>query len=447
MDKKFFSLDETVDEALRKASKILMLISLPALFVSGYRNLFVDFLPLYHLILTLIWLGFFVASLKNVNLIKIRFNLVILLFLILFLLTGYRNQSFVFVDVFVIIAGGLMAFRQSLFVVLGIMISFVAGLLLIINEAFFPSLDNLDASYGLVLSIHCCALLLSFVLFYTIRNVVENYSVIYHSQLDVNSNLTEENRKSYLRIAEGKETVEEERQRLKLSAFSLSSQMSILEKVVQRAKTSDDPILLGYASTRIEELHKDLLDYSNDGSYISSETKILSVSELAFVVEQYLRPFRVVLTGSTVISVENLRILDSKFEFPTNFIKIICHHLMESCLEELNPKKVLFNFQNVGKKIRNKQQIKMSCLVEFDHGLEDFDFSKFNKSMGNYQIFKKSPSHIAVMKALVDRLSGNLERSLVGSNLEYTLLFWVNASEEALNITNPPKVRDIFGFE
>ena len=88
MDKKFFSLDETVDEALRKASKILMLISLPALFVSGYRNLFVDFLPLYHLILTLIWLGFFVASLKNVNLIKIRFNLVILLFLILFLLTN-----------------------------------------------------------------------------------------------------------------------------------------------------------------------------------------------------------------------------------------------------------------------------------------------------------------------------------------------------------------------
>lgn len=146
MHKKFISLDETVDEALRKASKILMLISLPALLVGGYRNLLVDFLPLHQLILTLIWLGFFAASLKNANLIKIRFNLVILLFLILFLLTGYRNQSFIFVDVFVIIAGGLMAFRQSLFVVSGIMISFVAGLLLTINEAFIPSLDNLDAN-------------------------------------------------------------------------------------------------------------------------------------------------------------------------------------------------------------------------------------------------------------------------------------------------------------
>ena len=39
-----------------------------------------------------------------------------------------------------------MAFRQSLFVVSGIMISFVAGLLLTINEAFIPSLDNLDAN-------------------------------------------------------------------------------------------------------------------------------------------------------------------------------------------------------------------------------------------------------------------------------------------------------------
>ena len=163
-----------------------------------------------------------------------------------------------------------MAFRQSLRVVFVLLAILPIGLLFIINERFkYPGIE-----YELHLAIHGTALLLSFVLFYTIRNVVQNYQTLYESQVTINASLTEENKKSYLRIVEGKETVNEERERLKLSAFSLSSQMSILEKVVQFAKKNDDPMLLGYAGTRIEELHKDLLDYSNDGSYISSETKI-----------------------------------------------------------------------------------------------------------------------------------------------------------------------------
>ena len=440
---KLISLEKTMDDALRKASKVLMLISLPALLLAAYRNLIIEFLPIYQISLTLIWSGFFLASLNNANLIKIRIHLVVFLFFALFIFTGYRNQSVIFVDVWLIIAGGLMAFRQSLKVVFSLLTIAPIGLLLIINEQFlFPGIE-----YELHLAIHGTALLLSFVLFYVIRNVVQNYQFLYESQVVINASLTEENKKSYLKIVEGKETVKEERQRLKLSAFSLSSQMSILEKVVQLAKKNDDPMLLGFAGTRIEELHKDLLDYSNDGSYISSETKIFSVSELAFSIEQYLRPFKVVFAGLTTISVENYKILDSKFKFPISFIKIICHHLMEHCLEELNPNKVLFDFQIFGKQIRNKQQIKMTCCIELDHGLKDFDPLKFNKTMENNQILKKSQSHTAVMKALVNRLSGKLESSLVDGNLEYKLLFWVDISEENRQLTPPPKLRDIFGFE
>ena len=447
MFKKIISLDETVDEALRKASKILMLISLPALLISGYRNLFVDFLPLHQLILTLIWMGFLVASLKNVDLIKIRFNLVILLFLVLFLLTGYRNQSFIFVDVFLIIAGGLMAFRQSLFVILCILLGSVAGLLFIINETFVPFTDNSDSTYGLLLSIHCCSLLLSFVLFYTIRNVVENYKNLYEAQVDANVSLTEENKKSYLKIAEGKETVDEERQRLKLSAFSLSSQMSKLEKVVNLAKKTDDPNLLGYASTRIEELHKYLSDYSNDGNYISSETKTLSISELAFLIEQYLRPFQVILSTSTTISVENNRIFETKFQFPINFIKIICHHLLEICIEEFNPMKINFEFQNVGTKVRNKQQIKMSCLIQSDNDLSQFDVLNFNKSIENNKILNKDISHLGVIKAIVNRVSGKLRANSTKDELEFELLLWVDVHIDTVSTTTPPKLKDIFGFD
>jgi hypothetical protein len=443
MYSKLISLEETIDDALRKASKVLMLISLPALLLAAYRNLIVEFLPLHQILITLIWFGFLLASLNISNLIKFRVHLVVFLFFALFMFTGYRNQSFIFVDVWLIIAGGLMAFRQSLRVVFVLLAILPIALLLIINERFkYPGIE-----YELHLAIHGTALLLSFVLFYTIRNVVQNYQTLYESQVTINASLNEENKKSYLRIVEGKETVNEERQRLKLSAFSLSSQMSILEKVVQFAKKNDDPMLLGYSSTRIEELHKDLLDYSKDGSYISSETKILSISELAFSIEQYLRPFKAVLAGLTTISVENHKILDLKFEFPINFIKIICHHLMENCLEELSPNKVVFDFQIVGKEIRNKQQIKMTCCIELDRGLKDFDPLKFNKAMENNQILKKSQSHTAVMKALVNRLSGKLDSSVADGCLEFKLLFWVNVFEETRQATPPPKIRDIFGFE
>lgn len=446
MFKKIISLDETVDGALRKASKILMLISLPALLVSGYRNLIVDFLPLHQLILTLIWLGFLVASLKNINLVKVRFNLVILLFLVLFLLTGYRNQSFIFVDAFLIIAAGLMAFRQSLFVILCVLISFVVGLLLIINETFVPLTNNSDSTYGLLLLIHCCALLLSFVLFHTIRHVVENYQNLYESQVAVNADLTEENKKSFLKIVQGKETVEEERHRLKLSAFSLSSQMSKLEKVMNMAKKTDDPNLLGYASTRIEELHKDLSDYSSDGNYISSETKTFSISELAFLIEQYLRPFQVVLSNSTNIFVENNKIFETKFQFPINFIKIICHHLLEICSEELVPASVKFEFQNIGKRVRNKQQIKMSCLVKSDNDLSQFDFLKFNKSIESNKILNNDISHVGVIKAILNRVSGKLRANLANDELEFELLLWVEVYSDKASTANPPKLKDIFGF-
>jgi len=51
------------------------------------------------------------------------------------------------------------------------------------------------------------------------------------------------------------------------------------------------------------------------------------------------------------------------------------------------------------------------------------------------------------MKALVNRLSGKLDSSVADDLLEYKLIFWVNVFEENRQLTPPPKIRDIFGFE
>ena len=436
------SMEKIVDNALQKASKVLMLISIPALLLSMYRNLIIDFLPLYQTAVTLVWLGFLLGSTNKLNLVKIRLYLVVILFLALFLLTGFRNQSIIFVDIWLVIAGGLLAFRQSLRVIFIILAIFSVGLLFMINEQFiFPGVE-----YQVHLAIHGTALILSFVLFHTIKTVVQNYQVIYEAQMSTNQKLAEENKKSFLKIAKGNETVEQERQRLKLSTFSLSSQMSILEKVVKLANKNDDPNLLGHASTRIEQLNEDLFKYTSNGSYIDSETQTLSISELAFTIEQYLRPFKVISSDSTVISFQNSKILEAKFHFPVNFLKIICHHLMEYSLKDLNPAKVSFEFQIAGNLVRNKQQIKMTCVMQPVKDISKPESLTFNKFMGRDQIYGEVNNHLKMIKTIVDRMSASMRSTLIEANLEYELLFWADKYADNTSVTPPPRIRDIFGF-
>ncbi|GIR44943.1 MAG: hypothetical protein CM15mP54_17970 [Paracoccaceae bacterium] len=45
MTEEVISLDETVDVAIRKAVRVLAILSFPALLISFYRNLYLDFLP------------------------------------------------------------------------------------------------------------------------------------------------------------------------------------------------------------------------------------------------------------------------------------------------------------------------------------------------------------------------------------------------------------------
>ncbi len=436
------SMEKIVDNALQKASRVLMLISIPALLLSMYRNLIIDFLPFYQTALTLVWLGFLLGSTNKLNLIKIRLYLIVILFLALFLLTGFRNQSLIFVDVWLVIAGGLLAFRQSLRVIFVILAIFSVGLLFMINEQFiFPGVE-----YQVHLAIHGTALMLSFVLFHTIKIVVQNYQVIYEAQMSTNQKLIEENKKSFLRITESNETAEEERQRLKLSTFSLSSQISILEKVVKLANKNDDPKLLGHASTRIEQLHEDLLTYTSNGSYIYSNSETLSISELAFTIEQYLKPFKVILSDSTVISIQNSKILEAKFHFPVNFLRIICHHLMEYSLQNLNPETVSFEFQIAGNLVRNKQQIKMTCVMQPVKDISKPESLIFNKFMGNDQIHGEVNNHLKMIKTIVNKMSANMRSNLIEANFEYELLFWVDKYTDDTSLTPPPRIRDIFGF-
>ena len=58
MTDEVISLEETVDVAIKKAVRVLAILSFPALLISFYRNLYLDFLPSHQLVLSLIWIIF-----------------------------------------------------------------------------------------------------------------------------------------------------------------------------------------------------------------------------------------------------------------------------------------------------------------------------------------------------------------------------------------------------
>ena len=108
------SLEETVDVAIKKAVRVLAILSFPALLISFYRNLYLDFLPSHQFVLSLIWIIFVILSV-NLKLIDgHRLNALVAIMFLLFVVVSVRNESTVVGSTFILLAVGLMSFQHSI---------------------------------------------------------------------------------------------------------------------------------------------------------------------------------------------------------------------------------------------------------------------------------------------------------------------------------------------
>ena len=114
MTDEVISLEETVDVAIKKAVRVLAILSFPALLISFYRNLYLDFLPSHQLVLLLIWISIVILSI-NLKLIDgHRLNALVAIIFLLFVLVSVRNDSTVVGSTFILLAVGLMSFQHSI---------------------------------------------------------------------------------------------------------------------------------------------------------------------------------------------------------------------------------------------------------------------------------------------------------------------------------------------
>lgn len=335
----------TIDSALKKASLLVFLIASPAYFIGVYRNLFIDFLPVHVAVLSIVWIGFYFLSSRIINSSTFRFYSLLIAFLILFFVTGVRNQSIIIADFWLVISCGLLALRQSLWIVFLVAIASTAGLHLIVDEQFiFPGLDA-----NLHIALHSCVLLISFVLYSAVRNVVSNFQLLYETQVGANTNLIEKNKRSYLLAQEAEEDKEEEKHRLRTAAYSLYSQISTLQNIIKFAEKNNDQKSLQDSRKRMEDIQGDLLEFSKSGKYINSQTSKLTISDLAYVLDNHLKPYAKVCSDNFNCSVTfDDKSLDD-YEIPINYIKLLAHHLNNTVEKTIKHQCLNLIFKRVSK--------------------------------------------------------------------------------------------------
>ena len=219
MKSNFQNLDGILDESLKIAARVIAIVAFPALIIVAYRNIFLDFVPYHQVFLTICYVLFVFLGSSKIKSNEVRFYSLVLIFFSLFIAAGLRNSSIIFVDVFLVLACGLMAFKFNGIIVVISGIIATSFLLLLVPETFLPN----GEIYSSIIGVHLSCLTLSFVLIFAIRNVVVQYQSTYLKEIEQNKSLIKKNKTSYDLVAKAQESSEAEKTKLKIAAYSLAS--------------------------------------------------------------------------------------------------------------------------------------------------------------------------------------------------------------------------------
>ena len=281
------NLDGIVDQSLKVASRVIAVVAFPAILFAAYRNLSIDFLPYHQAFLTVCYGIFVFLGFGKIKSNQIRFYSLVIIFLSLFIVSGLRNNSIIFVDAFLVLACGLMAFKFTGFTVLSTGILATGLLLFLVSETFLPD----GEIYSDLMGVHISCLLLTSVLIFAIRNVVEQYQQFYLKEIEQNRSLIEKNKSSYDLVAEAQESSEAEKAKLKLAAFSLASQMNLTKNLLEKTDKKKNRPQVEYIRDRVHDVSFNLSKISETGNYLSNDVATLTLQELSHILEQFMHAY------------------------------------------------------------------------------------------------------------------------------------------------------------
>ncbi len=414
------NLDGIVDQSLKVASRVITVVAFPAVLFAAYRNLAIDFLPYHQAFLTVCYGIFLFLGFGNIKSNQIRFYSLVIIFLLLFLVSGLRNNSIIFVDVFLVLACGLMAFKFTGLMVLSTGIIATAFLSFLVPETFLPD----GEIYSNLMGVHISCLLLTCVLIFAIRNVVEQYQQFYLNEIEQNKSLIEKNKSSYDLVAEAQESSEAEKAKLKLAAFSLASQMDLTKNLLEKTDKKNRS-QVEYIRDRVHDVSFNLSKISETGNYLSNEVTTLTLQELSHILEQFMHAYEFFSDDKSMkLAVETNSTSEFEYGIPLSSLKVMLHHLMSHCQDIHEPKELKCEIGE-GRQSQSMKEVQLKISIAGTKNLEDLNLARFNKVMESKLNFETGSAHTNVMKAVLSSLPGTIKATLLGNKIRIDLAFWV----------------------
>ena len=425
MNSNIQNLDGILDESLKIAARVIAIVAFPAIIIVAYRNIFLDFLPYHQLFLTICYGLFVFLGFGKIKSNQIRFYSLVLIFFALFIAAGLRNSSIIFVDVFLILACGLMAFKfTGLIVVISGIIATVV-LLLLVPETFLPS----GEIYSSIMGVHLSCLTLSFVIIFAIRNVVDQYQNVYLKEIEQNKSLIEKNKTSYDLVAEAQESSEAEKAKLKIAAYSLASQMDLTKGLLERIDQKKNRSQIEYIRDRILDVSFNLSKISETGNYISNDTATLTLQDLTHILEKFTRAYELFCDDKDVkVDVETSSVSEVEYGIPLGSLKVMLHHLISYCRETYEPQELKFEISE-GRQSQTMKEIQFTILSSSTGNFGDLNFTRFNKVMESKLNFETGSPHTNLIKAVLSSLPGSIKATLIGNKIRLDIAFWVEPGE------------------
>ena len=124
-------------------------------------------------------------------------------------------------------------------------------------------------------------------LIFAIRNVVDQYQIVYLKEIEQNKSLIEKNKTSYDLVAEAQERSEAEKTKLKIAAYSLTSQMDLIKGLLESTNQKKNRPQIEYIQDRILDVSFNLSKISETENYISNNTATLKLQDLAHILEKF----------------------------------------------------------------------------------------------------------------------------------------------------------------
>ena len=421
------NLDGILDQSLKIAARVIAIVAFPALIIVAYRNIFLDFVPYHQLFLTICYGLFVFLGFGKIKSNQFRFYSLILIFFALFIAAGLRNSSIIFVDVFLILACGLMAFKFTGLIVIISGIIATSALLLSVPETFLPD----GEIYSSIIGVHLSCLTLSFVLIFAIRNVVEQYENVYLKEIEQNKSLIEKNKTSYDLVAEAQERSEAEKTKLKIAAYSLTSQMDLIKGLLESTDQKKNRSQVDYIRDRIFDVSFNLSKISETGNYISNDTATLTLQDLAHILEKFAYTYELFSDEKGIkVEVETSSVSEVEYGIPLGSLKVMLHHLISYCQETYEPQELKFEISE-GRQSQTMREVQFTILASATGNLEDLNLARFNKVMESKLNFETGAPHTNLIKAVLSSLPGSIKATLIGNKVRMDISFWVEPGEAA----------------